>query len=231
MTQTTKANPQGKIAQKALLVAGSATALAFYPTQDAEAVIISSNGPVNLVNNGDLWNIDGVGDSEGQWLNFFSSGNSNFGTLSNYNNSFSIVATTVPAISSFVFAQKLSVGATISAGQNFAGFGGFTATFYNVAGDPGINYEGWTAGAGQYIGFSFNPSGTTLFGWAEIVRNGDRDYTITQWAFEDSSAAIQAGQTQPVPFEVEGVSGMMALMGAYGVYRWKKQRRAQRKAG
>ncbi|PNW62338.1 UNVERIFIED_CONTAM: hypothetical protein BEN50_04415 [Euhalothece sp. KZN 001] len=196
-------------------------------------MIISFDGPVNLEKFDDLWNIDGVGDSEAFWLNSFSAGSSNFGSLLRTNNSFSIVATTVPAINSFIFAQKLSVGATISAGQNFSSFGGFTATSYDVAGSPGINYEGWTADAGQYIGFSFNPSGTTLFGWAEIVRDGDRDYTITQWGFEESGVSIKAGDTgaEPVPFEVEGVSGMMALMGAYGVYRWKKKRRAQRKAG
>ena len=222
MTQTTKANPQGKIAQKALLVAGSATALAFYPTQDAEAITFIDNNPFSfsLSDGGSAgWDIDGVGGADASFNTYGSS-------VIDFQFNTQLDASVVGNFS------NLTVGNTVDGNLSFS------ASVLSIVESGGTVAVGFTSGVPGFIGFQFteDTNNTSVFGWAEVTLTAgtDPNITISEWAFNETGGPIQVGQqvgqTQPVPFEVEGVSGMMALMGAYGVYRWKKQRRAQRKA-
>ena len=225
MTQITKANPQGKIAQKALLVAGSATALAFYPTQDAQAITFFDT-PFSFSFSEGLegWNIDGVGDVDA----FFNSTTYYNPASIDFQYYLAVPFQDASVVGTVLSLNNLSIGQTVSAGLTFA------SSVYGIVASFGpYRAPGFTDGVPGFIGFQFteDTNNTRVFGWAEVTLNGgaDPNITISRWAFNETGGPIQVGQTEPIPFEAE-TSGMMALMGAYGVYRWKKKRRAQRKA-
>lgn len=70
-----------------------------------------------------------------------------------------------------------------------------------------------------FIGFSFETAaGSTRFGWAEVEEVKSKSFKVVRWAYEDSGAGIEAGQTLGVP--APGVAGLFALAaGAAGVRR------------
>jgi len=58
----------------------------------------------------------------------------------------------------------------------------------------GTPNPGWVAGDLGYAGFRFDDGGTTVYGWLQIeLANGLDDYTILQWAYDDSGAPITVG--------------------------------------
>src|SRR5690606_5732159 len=82
------------------------------------------------------------------------------------------------------------------------------------------NTVGFTSGNTGYIGFQFNPGGTVLYGWAEVVlTNGSGSFEVVQWAYEDSGNTIQIGATIPEPKTVATGLGLLAL-GSAGIRRW-----------
>ncbi|MFA5257551.1 MAG: PEP-CTERM sorting domain-containing protein [Opitutales bacterium] len=91
------------------------------------------------------------------------------------------------------------------------------------------NAQGFTNGNAGYMGFKFDHAGTTCYGWAEIVLahgSFSGTFTINQWAYEDSGAAIQVGSTVPEPASTAAGLGLLAL-GAAGLRKWRKDKAAK----
>lgn len=89
--------------------------------------------------------------------------------------------------------------------------------------------NGFTSGESTYIGFTFNPSGTDLFGWASVTltKGTYGSFTVDNWAYDDSGASILAGQTTAaaVPEPSTSAMGLGALaLGAAGLCRWRRNK-------
>jgi len=204
------------------LAAGSASIAALFTASAANATIIYFNTPITSDNTteGDvIWNIDGVGGDEARLRNSFRSiSGSNYflKNLRPYANNFYVVSSSGGLLG-------LAAGQTIYQG-------GFNASisfvFYN--GSLG-NVANITSGVSTYIGFRFNPSGTELFGWANVTLtngNGFGTFVINEWAYDDTGASIQTGQTSAVPEPATYALGLGALaLGAAGLRRMRQRKR------
>jgi hypothetical protein len=92
--------------------------------------------------------------------------------------------------------------------------------------------NGFTSGTTEYIGFSFQHNSIICYGWAEITitanAGGYGTFTINDWAYEDTGAAITVGNTGAVPEPAETAIGLGALaLGAAGLRRWRKGKAAK----
>lgn len=87
---------------------------------------------------------------------------------------------------------------------------------------------GFISGDSGYIGFRFNPTGTVLYGWAEVVlTNGGSTGTfeVAQWAYDNTGADIKTGV---VPEPETAALGLGALaFGAAGLRQWRKRKVAK----
>lgn len=127
----------------------------------------------------------------------------------------------VVAADNLISLLALSSGFTVNSGAKFA------SNIYSL-----VNYSlgpyyatGFTDGEAGFMGFRFNPSGTTLFGWAEVVIASGTSYgefEVLRWAYEDSGASIQVGAV-PEPKATGTGLGWLAL-GAAGLRRWRGAR-------
>jgi MYXO-CTERM domain-containing protein len=89
----------------------------------------------------------------------------------------------------------------------------------------------FVSGASTYIGFEFNPSGTMLYGWANVTltkSGGYGTFTINNWAYDDTGASILTGQTvaTPVPEPASYAVGLGALALGAAALRRRRQTRA-----
>jgi hypothetical protein len=89
------------------------------------------------------------------------------------------------------YALKLSYSTQISAPI-------FTATGNAYIANGSIGY--WAGSGTGYLGLSFLNSGTTDYGWAKISYNSSsQNLSLYSYAYDNSGAAIGAGQTCAVP--------------------------------
>ena len=87
------------------------------------------------------------------------------------------------------------------------------------------------SGASKYLLFNFQASGSTYYGWIEIlatttgVTGGISGYSATlgRWAYDTSGTAITAGQI--IPSAVPGGAGLAAL--AFGAAGLRGRRRSR----
>ena len=205
------------------LAAGSASIAALFTASAANATIIYFNTPITSDNttNGDVsWNIDGVGGDEAILRNssYSYSGSTYFyKNLSATGNSFG-VGNAASALLGFAANESISNG---------RGFNDVFSLFYNASLDSVANI---TSGASTYIGFQFKPSGTMLYGWANVTLTDGGSFgtfVINEWAYDDTGASIQTGQTSAVPEPATYAAGLGLLaLGAAGLRRWRKQKNA-----
>ena len=101
-----------------------------------------------------------------------------------------------------------------------------TSTIGTVFSESFSSSSGSTNGAmspGQrgFLALGFDLGGETVLGWADISLSTDGlSLTVHGWAFEDSGAAILAGQTGDSSTPVPGLGGLAALAcGAAGLRR------------
>ena len=84
----------------------------------------------------------------------------------------------------------------------------------------GVNPFGHFNALGEgFVGLRFLDSGKLLYGWADIVVNGDYTVTLKSFAFDDSGAAIN---TVPEPASI-----LLMALGAVGVTAYKRRRSQQ----
>ncbi|MEM7791564.1 MAG: hypothetical protein AAF546_09205 [Verrucomicrobiota bacterium] len=206
--------------QKALTTATSLATLMAIPEVGAEIAYFSGiNG--FIADNSDPfqpWDIDGDTIPEAQTTAFTSTfGPTTVLDLVGTNYSFQFALTSGGGL------QGLSNGATIDGSLLFA-----SAALSVVSSGGPLLVSGLSDGVPGFIGFSFNPTGsTTLFGWARIALSSTADpfgqIEVFEWAYEDSGAAIQAGAI-PEPDAAPLGLGLLAL-GAAGLRRWRGSRR------
>ena len=205
------------------LAAGSASIAALFTASAANATIIYFNTPITSDDSTEgsvYWNIDGEGDNEAIFINdtFLSTTDSTYSykSLRNIANDFAVVGSS----SLFGLAASQSINGGRSFDNNFYVF--FSGSFDSV--------DNFTSGASTYIGFRFNPSGTMLYGWANVtLTEGNQfgTFVINEWAYDDTGASIQTGATSAVPEPATYAAGLGLLaLGAAGLRRWRKQKNA-----
>ena len=205
------------------LAAGSASIAALFTASAANATIIYFNTPITSDNTtkGDVyWNIDGVGGDEAILRNLSTSSSSFYKALSQSSVPFGVVDS--------IGSNKL-LG--LAASQSINGGRSFDNSFDSILYSGSLaNVANITSGVSTYIGFRFNPSGTELFGWANVTLtngNGFGTFVINEWAYDDTGASIQTGQTSAVPEPATYAAGLGLLaLGAAGLRRWRKQKKA-----
>ena len=207
------------------LAAGSASIAALLSASAANATIIYFNPETKITSgnsaSGDVsWNIDGVGDPEAKLINLFSLSTSSslfYKNLASNDNSFE-------AVTAAGYLLGLAANESISSGRVFRN--GVYSLFYNA----GLRYvSNIISGVSTYIGFQFKPSGTMLYGWANVTLTAGGSYgsfVINEWAYDDSGSSIQAGQTSAVPEPATYALGLGALaLGAAGLRRMRQRKR------
>ena len=117
-----------------------------------------------------------------------------------------------------------------------AGFGASAFANVNLATSNGFNsgnaaFAGASPQTSKYLLFNFQASGSTYYGWIEIlatttgVTGGISGYSATlgRWAYDTSGTAITAGQI--IPSAVPGGAGLAAL--AFGAAGLRGRRRSR----
>jgi len=201
------------------LAAGSASIAALFTASAANATIIYFNTPITSDDSTEgtvAWNIDGDGDNEAILRNSFG-GSDLLKNLSYSGNSFAVATGKGNLLG-------LAANASISNGAGFSSYA--NSLFYNAS----LSYvASISSGVSTYIGFQFNPSGTVLFGWANVtLTNGDGfgTFVINEWAYDDTGASIQTGATSAVPEPATYAAGLGLLaLGAAGLRRWRQRKR------
>lgn len=211
-TPSNRFRSSGLVAATVACVAGATAVLtanaAIVFTDNANLTVDTSSGP------GDSHNIFPAATSDGIQLYGGFDGKSGTDTASLlYINSTRFVdVSATPNV-----LDKLSSGVAIGSSSSFngssliAGFG-----------------EGlWNRGDDAYVGFKFNPSGSlVLYGWGHLVRSstGTDTVTLTQYAYDNTGAAILTGATgltpvpEPADFAFAGGVGLLALAGGRRLY-------------
>lgn len=112
---------------------------------------------------------------------------------------------------------------TLSAGDEIPGVSGLSqgtaklSSYYSNP-DYGSGYDGAFAVASGYLGLAFDLGGKTVYGWVQLSSYGSQDFRIQAFAYDNTGASIDAGQTvstqQPVPEpSTLAVAGVAALAG------------------
>jgi hypothetical protein len=115
-------------------------------------------------------------------------------------------------------ARGSSVVGKLSSGVSI----GSSSFFDNIDIVSGYGIGLWNRGDDGYFGFEFNPSGSlVLYGWGHLARSatGTDTVSVTQYAYDNSGAAILAGDTgltpvpEPTDYAIAAGVGLMALAG------------------
>lgn len=122
--------------------------------------------------------------------------------------------------------SRFLVGPTLAAGYNFDVTGAGARRLIDD-GAMGSDAFGFTSGQAGFAGFRFDAGGTTLYGWAELTIDvtAPATVTISQWAYEDTGAAIAVGATTAAVPEPSSL-GLLAL-GAAGVTAWRRKKQSK----
>jgi MYXO-CTERM domain-containing protein len=217
----------GATSVAALFAASSLDATIVYSVDQSWAGAAVGDGGVSSF----AWNIDGDESAEMTLASFrstdpaFSSTSSTPGygiDMKHFNSAFAFRTDGLGKL------QNLGNSAHVSTSE-----GHFDSTELIKVLNNGVigNAKDFTSGESGYLGFQFTPDTTPLYGWAEVVlTNGSKagSFNIVRWAYEDSGANIQTGDTVGVIPEPAGAAtglGLLAL-GAAGVRRMRRPQAA-----
>lgn len=93
-------------------------------------------------------------------------------------------------------------------------------------------FDQFTLGQSGILGFTFNPDGTQLYGWADVTFSVGGTYglaTVNEWAYDSTGSSILAGQTvvAAVPEPATAATGLALLaLGAAGLRRKRRKQAA-----
>ena len=208
--------------QKMALTAGSSALLA--PVMATAGVVHFDNSNAISVSYGGAsaeWDVDGGGQSD---FNLFSS--FSFINLTSKGRSGQGVIKTGGVGGKFIYALNTSfnIGQTLTTGynwgdpkQNFRAMLAYSSV--------GPDFEGASFGS-NFIGFRFNISGNTHYGWAEIIL-ATNAVTINQWAYDDTvDTAIHLADTASGGSVPEPSSLALLAMGAGGLVSLRRRKKA-----
>jgi len=210
-----------KFCRKATAVAGSLASVSLVAAS-ADASIVHVDGPISVAPGSTAnldWDIDGVGGLDIRFntyagfardLNFIAGGGTG-----------ALVATNGLRIQNL--ALGFEVGLTLEPGLAFAN------EIWSIikATSPLARFNGFTVDEPGFVGFRFNDGTNDLFGWAKFAVTGPgtlAGITIFEWAYEDSGAPIQVGDTGAIP---EPSSLAMWALGVAGLAAWRRRRRSK----
>ncbi len=191
--------------------AAAAVAASASPALPAAIIHVTSSFNVNTPNSTHHWDIDGGGVNDFNFSNYASvtfkkldAAPSNAGNAW-VKNSTSFRLRAVPA------------NFTIGTGVPFnSGAVNFTA---NSAAQGGLHF------GTEYVGFKFQLTGQTHYGWANITL-GSRSLVFNDWAYQSTAnTPIAAGAVVPEPAQSAAGLGLLAL-GAAGVAAFKRRAKA-----
>lgn len=217
------------LARAGAIAAGSTALLYALPSQ---AAIQHVDTPLGTFSPGTSfpttdWDVDGAFGADfhvrlggfASLVNLDSDGNNGLGVMQNpagtgdYIRNVALAAVVGPTLTgSYGWGSASQTGRTIL--LNSGGIGGDTQAFQ--FGD-------------NFIGFRFDASGTTLYGWARLTLtdNGGKSnsMTIAEWAYEDGGASIEVGQTSAAPSAADEPPALALLaLGAGGLAAWRRRR-------
>ncbi len=226
--------PQGLTAtQKISLVAGTLPVLYLLPS-NANAAIVHNTTPINLdVFTSPIteWDVDGDGNSDF----LFSVSTDSYIDIESVGGRLGrgfvqLTGANQPEVENL--SSGFVVGPTLAAGYQFSPYD-LARTILTTTTTSVFGVENGFSNGSQFLGFRFETgTGDTLYGWAEFTINageGVGTVVVNQWAYNDTpDGSIEVGQTEDdAPSTPEPSSGLALLaMGAAGVYRWRKNRKA-----
>ena len=119
------------------------------------------------------------------------------------------------------------VGATLDAGRQWGP--SVNRILMTSSSYSGFLSNGLSDGS-NLIGFSFDDSGQTRYGWAEVFMDESLlEMSVVQWAYDDSGNSIEVGQVSAVPLPPAFLTMLSGLaLGAGGVLRGRKVRDARK---
>ena len=195
----------------------------------------STGSSFHIFAGGDVqWSLGGLG-FRSAWNYTYSSGNSLSGYFQRSSGFFTEVTWTV---GQFLFArvnQDQAVGPELSfragdllfmaSSSDYELWSSWTTSGASVSRESESEFQIWgplSLGKRGFIGLELeNDSGDIMYAWADMEVSSDGlSLTVHGWAYEDSGAAILAGQTGESSTPVPGLGGLAALAcGAAGLRR------------
>ncbi len=118
------------------------------------------------------------------------------------------------------------LGSNFSISSSLAGDLQFSTNSYVMLAESGKT-SAWSPGSTGYIGLSLNNGAN--YGWVSVTYNSDQTLTIHDFAYQDSGAAILAGDTG-MAIPEPATTGLIAAALAGSVAIFLKRRRAQKQA-
>ncbi|WOO42192.1 hypothetical protein [Rubellicoccus peritrichatus] len=170
-----------------------------------------------------LWDVDGnsTGPMPDYEASIYRSGSSSAAGFKGIGNSMAFRASVNKLLG-------LTTSAYVSAGNTFRNYIiAFESTGASSSDWYFDDVTGPFPGGTGYIGFTFNPSGVDLFGWAHITMvTGTVPLpivTIHEWAYQDNGDSIQVGAI-PEPSGNALIGLGVLVLGAVGLRRWRKHK-------
>jgi hypothetical protein len=111
----------------------------------------------------------------------------------------------------YAYPNANTINVPIGAGGPWANGSGQANTLSEING--AYPNDQWTALAGgttRFIGFRGTIAGQTRYGWMRITKNSFGNFTIVDWAYENTGASILTGQTVLLPIELVSFKAQQA---------------------
>ncbi len=196
--------------------AAAAVAASAGPALPAAIIHITAPFNVNTHGSAHAWDIDGGGTDDFQFFNNYSSASSR-----------SLLAFRGNAGNAWVRGNASASFHLRAVPGNFTigAAGPFQASAQVAFSSNGAPQGGLHSGA-EYVGFKFQLTGQTHYGWANITLGGS-GLTFNDWAYESTAdTPIAAGAVVPEPAQSAAGLGLLAL-GAAGVAAFKRRAKAK----
>ena len=114
-------------------------------------------------------------------------------------------------VGSYAYPNANTINVPIGAGGPWANGIGQANTLSEINGAyPNEQWTGLAGGTTRFIGFRGTVAGQTRYGWMRITKNSFGNFTIVDWAYENTGASILTGQTVLLPIELVSFKAQQA---------------------